>query len=59
MAKKKSYPKAPKKTASLEAWKKYEDKIKDIDKFNASIDSDQKKKESVINSVTKRKKSRK
>lgn len=48
MAKKKKYPKTPKKSASLAMWQRYDGKKKDVDKFNKQIDADKKKKEAII-----------
>jgi hypothetical protein len=55
MAKKKKYPKQPKKSASLKVWENYQAKIKEIDKHNAKIDADEKKKEAMIGRVQKMK----
>jgi 1,4-dihydroxy-2-naphthoate octaprenyltransferase len=56
MAKKKSYPKQPKQSASLNAWENYYDKCKEVDKHNAQLEADAKKKKSVIDKVKKLKK---
>lgn len=52
MAKKKTYPKAPKKTASLEVWNNYKNKCVQVDAANKKMDADKKAKEAVIKSVT-------
>lgn len=52
--KKKKHPKRPKQSASLERWKKYEEDCKTIDKHNAQIDSDEKKKKDLIKKISKR-----
>lgn len=53
MAKKKSYPKQPKASASLKVWENYHAKCKDVDKFNADLEKTAKKKEQVKASVGK------
>jgi hypothetical protein len=52
MAKKKSYPKAPKKTASLETWNNYKKKCVEVDAANKKMEADKKAKESVIKAVS-------
>ncbi len=50
-SKKRRYPKAPRKTASVQVWENYRNRCKDVDKHNASLISDKKKKEGIIKSV--------
>lgn len=38
MARKKKYPKQPKRSASLAVWQRYEARCKEIDKFNKAIE---------------------
>ena len=38
MAKKKKYPKQPKRSASLAVWQRYEARCKEKDKFNKAIE---------------------
>lgn len=52
--KKKKYPKKPKQSASYERWKKYEEDCKAVDKHNAQILADEKKKKAIIGKVGKR-----
>lgn len=56
MAKKKSYPKQPKQSASLSTWETYHDKCKAVDKHNAQLEADAKKKKALIDKVKKLKK---
>jgi len=51
MPKLKKYPKAPKASATVKQWEKYQEKCKDVDKFNAPILAGEKKKESIKKSV--------
>lgn len=51
MAKKRKYPKRPKQSASLETWKNYETKCKEVDKHNAQLEKDKKAKQAIINKV--------
>ena len=54
-AKKKSYPKRPKISAPLSSWENYHEKVKSVDKFNADLIKDKKKKQTLIaNKVGKR-----
>lgn len=46
--KKPKRPKKPKASASLESWKKFEERLKDWNKRCNEIDSDKKKKEAMI-----------
>ena len=48
MAKHKKYPKKPKLSAPLTSWEKYTAKCKEIDKHNAELERDKKKKASLI-----------
>ncbi|SDM44354.1 hypothetical protein [Siphonobacter aquaeclarae] len=47
MAKYKKLPKRPKQSSSLEVWKAYEDKVKDVQKYNAQIDAEKKAKANI------------
>lgn len=49
--KKKKYPKAPKKTASLATWLKHEEKIKTVVKYNLELVKNEKKKTDLIKKV--------
>lgn len=59
MAKKKKFPKAPKAGASLETWQNYDKKIGDVKKHNQKIESDAKRKKSLIEKTKKAKASAK
>ena len=48
MAKKRKYPKEPKRSASLYRWRNYRDKVKEVDKYNAELEKRKKEKERVI-----------
>ena len=48
MAKKRKYPKEPKRSASLETWRNYRDKVKEVDKYNAALEKRKQAKERVI-----------
>lgn len=51
--KKRKYPKAPKKTASLEVWERHRAKCVEVDRYNANIEAAKKKKAGVISQVQK------
>jgi hypothetical protein len=51
MAKKKCYPKKPKKSASVQTMRNYLAKCKDVDKHNAQIVKDAKLKESLYKQI--------
>lgn len=53
MAKRKSYPKAPKAGASLKVWENYKKRCEAVNKYNASLETDKKKKESIKASIGK------
>lgn len=53
MPKLKKYPKAPKATASLKVWENYKKRCEGVDKANAPIIAEAKKKETVKASVAK------
>jgi len=55
MAKYKKYPKTPKASSSLDSWKRHEEKVKEVDKFNTQIDKDKAAKKTVISKVKKMK----
>jgi len=48
MATHKKHPKKPKQSAPLSAWERYTAKCKAVDKHNAEIERDKKKKASII-----------
>ena len=56
--KKKKYPKSPKATAPLKTWEKYRDRVKEIDRLNSQIETDKKKKSTLISMVSKMKSKR-
>lgn len=58
MAKKKSYPKAPKQSSSLEVWQKYDKKVSEVKKYNAQLLSDSRKKKNLVEKIKKVKASR-
>ncbi len=49
----KSFPKSPKRTASLFTWKRYLERCKAIINYNSQFDKDLKEREKVINEVKK------
>jgi len=51
MAKKRKYPKKPKMSSSLQTWKNYEAKCKEVDKFNAKLESEKKQKKTLIQKI--------
>jgi hypothetical protein len=51
MAKKRKFPKAPKATASLDTWKRYEDRLDEVKKFNAQVEKDKEAKKKLIEKV--------
>lgn len=53
MAKKKSFPKAPKASASLETWQKYDKKVAEVKKHNAQLESDKRKKKTLVEKIKK------
>ena len=59
MPKIKKYPKQPKASASLKSWENYQQKCKDVDKFNAPIIAAEKKKERIKKSVATQKSKKK
>ena len=48
MAKKRKDPKEPKRSDSLETWRNYREKVKEVDKYNAELEKRKKEKERVI-----------
>lgn len=54
MAKKKKYPKKPKQSASVTILQNYLAKCKEVDKFNASIITEEKKRKTLLAQVRKR-----
>jgi len=52
MAKKRKYPKRPKQSSSLQTWKNYEAKCKEVDRHNAQLEKDAKTKKSIIAKIT-------
>ena len=53
MAKAKKLPKQPKQSASLEAWKRHEEKVKEVQKHNAQLEKDKSAKKALIARVKK------
>ena len=53
MATKKKYPKKPKASASLKVWENYKVKVKDVDKYNAQLEADKRKKAALIKQLRK------
>lgn len=53
MAKKKSFPKSPKASASLEVWQKYDKKVAEVKKHNAQLESDKRKKKTLVDKIKK------
>lgn len=49
--KKKSISKAPKAKASLSTWQKYEEKVKNVIKYNAELIKNEKKKQDLIKKI--------
>lgn len=48
MAQKRKLPKKPKTSASLEVWKNYEKKVKEVQKHNSQIDREKEQKKKLI-----------
>lgn len=55
MAKKRKYPKQPKRSASLAVWQRYEMRTKEIDRFNKMITEKPAKIDAIIARVAKAK----
>lgn len=51
--KKKKLPKRPKQSKPLATWERYEDKVNEVRKHNASVDAAAKKKKSLIEKTAK------
>jgi hypothetical protein len=51
--KKRKYPKKPKLTASVSVLEKYLAKRKEVDKYNAALEAEKKKKKSLIEKIRK------
>jgi hypothetical protein len=51
MAKKRKFPKAPKASASLESWKRYEQRVDEVKKHNAQLERDAEAKKKLIEKV--------
>lgn len=49
----KKFPKAPKESASIETWKKYGERVKEVKKFNDAIKKKQADKKKLIESIRK------
>lgn len=56
MASKRKLPKAPKQSASLDVWKRYEGRLKEVQKHNDQVDRDKSAKKSLIARVLKARK---
>lgn len=48
MAKKRKYPKMPRQSAPLSTWKRYEDRVKEVDRYNSSIEKEKNEKKKII-----------
>lgn len=48
MAKKKKYPKRPKESAPLSTWRRYEERVKEVDKYNNSLEKEKNEKKKII-----------
>jgi len=55
MAKKKKYPKSPKQSASFDIWKRYEERVKEVDKFNSQLEKYKTAKKTLVQRVSKMK----
>lgn len=51
--KKKKFPKSPKQGASLKVWENYKKRCEEVNKYNAALETEKKKKESVKAAVGK------
>lgn len=49
--KKKKLPKLPKRKASMSVWKRYEDRLKETERYNANLEKEKKDKERIIKKV--------
>lgn len=49
----KSFPKSPKRTASLFTWKRYLERCKAVVNYNSQVDKDLKEREKLMNEVSK------
>jgi len=50
--KKRKYPKRPKMTASLDAWKSWEKRASEVKRFNDAIERDKKAKQNIAKKFT-------
>jgi len=48
MAKLKKLPKKPRQSAPLSTWERYNERVKEVQKYNRQIESDAKKKSNLI-----------
>jgi len=55
MAKKRKYPKQPKRSSSLAVWERYEARCKEIDKYNKSLAEKPKKIDAIKARIAKMK----
>ena len=55
MAKMKKYPKQPKMQASVEVWKRYEERCKEVDRYNNELKRKEAEKKRIIDKVKKMK----
>lgn len=51
--KKRKYPKQPKQSAPLSTWERYKERCKDVDRHNAKVEADAKKKKTIIAGIRK------
>jgi hypothetical protein len=54
MAKKRKYPKRPKVSSSLQVWKNYEARCKDVDRYNSQLERDKKAKANLVKKISNR-----
>lgn len=55
MASKRKLPKSPKQSASLDVWKRHEQRVKEVQAHNAQLDRDKAAKKALIARVRKQK----
>lgn len=55
MASKRKLPKSPKQSASLDVWKRHEQRVKEVQSHNAQLDRDKAAKKALIARVRKQK----
>ena len=55
MAKQKKYPKQPKRKSSVEVWKRYEERCREVDRYNNDLKRREAEKKRIIDKVRKMK----